>query len=581
MRLFPVLLLFFSLLSCTAPGPLSNSSTQLLESSHKSTESSRGVVASAHPLASAAGLQILQEGGNAIDAAVATSFAISVLRPQSTGIGGGGFALLYKKMEGKVHALDFRERAPLKASENMYVNKDGSIKNFSYKKQVVGPAPNDGHLAVGVPGLVAGLVHMHKNHGSLALSKVMEPAIALAENGFEVYPSLSKSIQEKENLLRNFAQSRKIFLPHDKVPLPGQILVQSELAHTLRLIASQGQDIFYRGAIADSLVQEMKKGGGLISYKDLSSYKVIEHEPIEGTYRSYKLVGMPPPSSGGTLIFEILNMLSSDDMGTLKHNSVSYVHLLSEAMRRAFADRTLLGDPKFVKVPTKGLLSKDYALQLRHGIDLQKASPSSTISAGKAFAYESPSTTHLSVVDQWGNAVSTTQTINDTFGSGVTVAGMVLNNEMDDFSSKPGVPNVYGLVGTFANAIAPGKTMLSSMSPTLIFNSDNELQYVLGSPGGPRIITATLQTILNLIDFKFPLDEAVQSYRIHHQWLPDQISMEANALPEDVIKELEKMGHTVKVPSWYFGDVQAIGRLQNGNWIGVSDRRSDGQAKAW
>ena len=426
---------------------------------------------------------------------------------------------------------------------------------------------------------MAGLIDIHQKFGSLTLAKVMAPAIAIAEQGFKVYPALSKSIEERKQVLAAFPESRKIFLPHDRVPHPGDILVQAELAHTLRLIASQGKKIFYQGDFASALTKEMKRLKGLITSKDLSTYKVQEHEPIEGNYRAYRIVGMPPPSSGGVHIIEILNMLSNDKISFMGHNSLAYAHLLAESMRRAFADRArYLGDPAFAKVPLKGLLAKDYALGLRRTIDPEKASPSQQLSAGDPYPYESRSTTHISVIDRWGNAVSTTQTINATFGSGLTVAGVVLNNEMDDFAVKPGSPNVYGLLGSDANAIEPGKTMLSSMSPTMVFDNKNNLQWILGSPGGPHIITATLQTLINLIDFRMPLFEAVNAPRIHHQWLPDELAVEEGALTESVRKALEAKGHKVRISEEAFGDVEAIGRLDNGNWVGVSDRRSDGQA---
>lgn len=575
MRIFKGLFVFFTLVSCVS-SPLSQ------ESRLKSVEAKHGVVSAAHPLASEAGVRILEEGGNAIDAALAASFAISVLRPQSSGLGGGGFALLYRKSEGKVHAFDFRERAPRKSTEKLFQNKDGSLKDFFYRKKKVGPASVDGHLAVGVPGLIAGLLDMHKKYGTLSLQKIMEPAIELAEKGFPVYKILKDSIEDRESVLRSFEHSRRIFLPNGKVPEVGDLLVQKELANSLKMIAAQGANVFYRGHIARSIVQEMKEAGGLITERDLNEYKVVERAPVEGEYRDYKIVGMPPPSSGGVHIIQILNMLSKDDVGALKHNSVEYVHLLAESMRRAFADRSeYLGDPDFVKVPVKGLLSKDYAMKLRKSIDGEHASLSKNLKAGDPSRYESPSTTHISVVDSWGNAVSSTQTVNGLFGSGVTVEGIVLNNEMDDFAARPGTPNIFGLVTNKANAVAPGKTMLSSMSPTLVFDERGNLKWILGSPGGPRIITATLQTLINVIDFKMPLPEAVQAPRVHHQWLPDELSMEKDALSEDVVKALEAKGHKLVVPTWVVGDVQAIGKLENANWIGVSDKRSDGHPKGF
>ncbi len=581
MQKFVNLILFFSILSCTHTYLEQNTPDPL----HQKSTTAENIVAAGHPLASEAGIQMLKEGGNAFDAAVAASFAISVLRPQSSGLGGGGFALLYDKKDGAIHAYDFRERAPELSDKNMFLNKDGSLKNFYYTSKNAGAASANGHLSVGVPGLVAGLLEIHKKFGKLSLKKVMEPAITFADQGFPMYSSLSKYIDEKKDLLILFPETRKIFLPNGEIPTPGQLFIQKELAESLRLISKHGEKAFYTGEIADALIEEMKVGAGILKKKDLEDYKVIKREAIGTEYRTYKIFGMPPPSSGGVHIIEILNMISSDDVASLKHNSVPYLHLLTEAMRRAFADRAMyLGDPDFYKIPIKGLLSKEYAHKLRNSIDLNKASSSSSITAGNPLPYESPSTTHISVVDSSGNAVSTTQTINGIFGSGVTVRGIVLNNEMEDFATKPGSPNIFGLTGGEGNSIAPRKTMLSSMSPTLVFNKNGELTWILGSPGGPRIITATLQTLINVIDFQLPLTDAVQATRIHHQWLPDEISIESD-LSKDVRKGLEKLGHKLKIrtPShtWTFGDVEAIGRLSNGKWIGVSDKRSDGIPKGY
>ncbi len=571
-------LLITLITACISSTPRPSSSSDRSSKDKKFTNASQGLVAAAHPLASEAGTRLLQEGGNVVDAIVAASFAISVLRPQSSGIGGGGFLLFYKKDQDKVSAYDFRERAPLKATKAMFIGAKGTIKNFITESKNIGPASANGHLAVGVPGLVAGLLDLHKKYGLRPLNEVIAPAIKLAEEGFEVYPSLAKAFKDKQDLLRSFPESRRIFLAKDHVLEVGEILVQKDLAKTLKLIAQGGKEAFYNGPISKAIAKEMKEGGGLVSQEDLSSYQVIERVPIEGSYKSYRIVGMPPPSSGGVHIIQILNMLSADNIGALQPNSVNYLHLLTEVMRRAFADRArFLGDPNFFTVPIRGLISKAYGLKLRESIDLERATPSLSLAETKPSIYESPSTTHLSAVDRWGNAVSTTQTINTSFGSGLTVAGIVLNNEMDDFSVNPGTPNTYGLVGAEANSIAPRKTMLSSMSPTLVFDSKNELRWVLGSPGGPRIITATLQTIINLIDFHMPLWEAVQANRIHHQWLPDELVIEENGLSQDLVHGLEKKGHSVKVSRESFGDVEAIEKLKDGTLIGVADRRSEGQ----
>jgi gamma-glutamyltranspeptidase/glutathione hydrolase len=537
-----------------------------------------GMVATAHPLASKAAIDILKKGGNAFDAAVAASFVISVVRPQSTGIGGGGFLLTWEQKAKKTEVYDFRERAPALATRDMYVNKDGSERGQIFEGKLVPNSSLNGHLSVGVPGLVAGLVEVHAKKGKLKLSEVMEAAIDIAESGFTVYGGLAEDIIDRKDILSAFPSSQKIFLPSG-VPLKvGDRLVQKDLAWTLKQIAAKGRDGFYKGEVAERIIAEMKKGSGILSAKDLLDYKVKTRDPIRGSYRGFKIVSMPPPSSGGVHIVQMLNMLENVEFGKFAHGSAESIHILSEVMRRAFADRAeYLGDPEFVKVPIKGLISKDYAKKLYTSIDLKKATPSAVVKPGNPEAYESPSTTHLSVVDSEGNAVSTTQTINYSFGSCVVAegTGIVLNDEMDDFSKKPGTANVFGLVGNEANAIAAGKTMLSSMSPTLVFDKDDKLILAVGSPGGPRIISATLQTIINVIDHKMPLDQAVHAARIHHQWSPDILRVEAATLSLEVSKSLEVLGHKIDAINT-IGDVQAVGTAPQG-LIGVSDTRSEGQ----
>jgi len=540
-----------------------------------------GMVSAAHPLASKAGVLMLKKGGNAVDAAIATSFAISVLRPQSTGLGGGGFSLVYNagKLKSKkgTKVFDFRERAPLLAKKKMYINNKGEPISFSYRGTDVGDASVNGHLSVGVPGLVAGLLEMHRQYGSLPLKVVMQPAIDLARNGFPVYSGFISSIESREKLLSTFESSKVLYLPNGKPPIKNTIFKNADLARTLERIAQNGIDEFYKGKTADLIIEEMERGKGLISKDDLLKYTVKFPKAVSGTYRGYKIVSMPPPSSGGVHIIEMLNLLEPYDLSSFGQNSPKSLHLLAESMRIAFADRAkYLGDPEFVKVPTSGLISKKYARSLAPQINIKKAGNSNKMGPSKPFDYESDSTTHLSVVDKWGNAVSSTQTVNYTFGSGVVVkgAGFILNDEMDDFSKKPGFPNAYGLIGSEANAIAARKTMLSSMSPTIVFDSNENVKLVVGSPGGPRIITATLQTILNVIDFKMKLLPAVHASRIHHQWKPDKIRVEKDELPDETLDELRKMGHVIDEGS-SIGDVQAIIKT-GGIWRGVSDRRSSG-----
>jgi gamma-glutamyltranspeptidase/glutathione hydrolase len=542
------------------------------------------MVAAAHHLASAAGAAVMQAGGNAIDAAVATSFVISVVRPHSTGLGGGGFLLYFDKKSGKVLAFDFRERAPIKATRDMYLDAKGEPLAFEYNGVKIPEASVNGHLSIGTPGLVAGLLELHKRYGKLPLKEVMAPAIRIAKEGFPVYGGIAKALQDRREVMKNFEGTTKIFFKGGKPLVVGDLLVQTDLAETLRLVSEKGVDGFYKGRVAEQILAEIKRGKGILSREDLESYKAREVTPIHGTYRGHDLYSMPPPSSGGVHIIQMLNMLATYDLKKLGFHSADHLHLLAEVMRRAFADRAkYLGDPEFVKVPVQGLIDLKYAAQRRDSIDMKKASVSKHLGAGDPRAYESPSTTHLSVVDAEGNAVSSTQTINYSFGSGVVAegTGVVLNDEMDDFSIKPGTPNVYGLVGSEANAIAARKTMLSSMTPTIVLSggAKPEVELVVGSPGGPKIINATFQTISNVIDFSMPLSDAAHALRIHHQWLPDVLSYEAGVAPNSVLSTLQTRGHLLK-PSSPIGDVQAISRIPKG-WQGVSDTRSEGHPQGW
>ena len=549
------------------------------ERSSFEAKGANGMIATAHPLASIAGLEMLQAGGNAIDAATAASFVISVVRPQSTGIGGGGFMLYYDQSKKNTLVYDFRERAPINARRSMYLDKNEKPIDYLYQGVRIPKASVNGHLSVAVPGLIAGLIETQKKHGTLPLKTVMAPAIKVASEGFKVYPSLAKAILKRLTVMKNFRATRSIFIPEGKPLKAGDLLVQKDLAKTLQLIASHGKDGFYKGETAQKILAELKHTH-IFSQKDFDEYQVIERKPITGMYRGHKIVSMPPPSSGGTHIIQILNILSQDPIKEIGLNSPEGIHILAEAMRRAYADRAkYLGDPDFVNVPTKGLTSPLYAKELRQSINVMKATPSKSLHAGNPIPYESKSTTHISVVDKWGNGVSTTQTINYTFGSCVVAAGtgIVLNNEMDDFSIKPGQANAYGLVGGTANAISAKKTMLSSMSPTLVFDPEDHLKMVVGSPGGPRIITATLQAIINTIDHQLPPRDAVHAYRIHNQWYPDEIRIEQNSLSTSTVEDLQSLGHKVKTYETPVGDVQAIiWDPKHKLWIGVSDTRSDG-----
>lgn len=538
-----------------------------------------GGISTAHPLASEAGLAVLKSGGNAIDAAVAASLVISVVRPQSTGIGGGGFMLLYDAKSSTSKAYDFRERAPLLATRDMYADSE----YFIYKGLKIPKPSINGHLAVGVPGLALGLAQVHRDHGSIPIEKLFTDAIKHAEEGIEVYPQLAEAIENRRGVLVSFAASRKIFLPGDKPLKVGDRLIQKDLGQTLRILQKNGLEDFYTGSIGKKIVDEMESANGLISKDDLKSYKVKTPKPLTGGYQGYQLLTMPPPSSGGVHILQVFNALEPGELESLGVGTTEATHLLTELLKRVFADRAkYLGDPEFVKVPIQGLLSQGYLKQLRNSIDMQKATPAKVLRNPDPYLYESPSTTHLTVVDKVGNVVSTTQTINYSFGSGVVAegTGIILNNEMDDFSLNQDTPNVYGLMGSEANEIRAKKTMLSSMSPTLVLDSNGKFFLALGSPGGPKIITATLQVLLNVLEHKQSLLDAVRLYRVHHQWMPDYLQVEPFSLTKKRKKRLSLMGHLVKEAGEGFGDVHGIIKSAEG-YEAVSDPRSDGLALAY
>jgi gamma-glutamyltranspeptidase / glutathione hydrolase len=574
MKLF-ILLCISTLLTLTSCSSDTKSNSKYFQKNPDnrslSTYQSKGktaMIASAGDEATQAGLAILKKGGNAIDAAVAVSFAISVLRPQSTGIGGGGFMLVYSQQHKKTFVFDFRERAPLKATRNMYVKNGKVVKGLSV----------NGILSVATPGIVAGLAEVHQNFGSLAWKDVIQPAIELAENGFTVYPALTRRLENRKDIILNNQAMLEVFFDNGTPIQPGVILKQKDLAKTLKEIAQKGKAGFYEGWVANAITQEMKIKGGLITQKDLTQYQVKQRTPVEGTYRGYKILSMPPPSSGGTHVVQMLNMLESFDLTKYKYKSPEHIHLMTEVMRQAYADRAhYLGDPDFVDIPLQRLISKKYAKTSIEKINLQKARSSENTTHGFFKPLESSSTTHFSIVGPLGNVVSSTQTINYSFGSCVMVpgTGIILNDEMDDFSAQPGIPNVYGLVGGEANSIQPLKTPLSSMSPTLVFKN-NKPYLVLGSPGGSRIITAVLQTIVNVIDYNMPLLQAVAHGRIHHQWLPDKLFLETPSVPVVSQNILATMGHVIGLKDSTFGDVQAIQIHEDGTLIGVSDPRHEG-----
>ena len=527
------------------------------------------MISSNDSLATLAGLQILERGGNAVDAAVAVGYALAVTYPEAGNIGGGGFTLI-RLADGRTAAIDFREVAPLAATRDMFVDGAGNLTDRS----------RIGHLASGVPGTVAGLSAILERYGTLTLAEVMEPAIRLAAEGFVVDSALARSLAGGQARITMY-DGAALFLPNGEPLARGARLVQADLARTLRAIAARGPSAFYTGEIADSIVAEMRRGGGLITREDLARYTPVWREPLRGTYRGYTLLTMPPSSSGGITMLETLNVLEA--LGPLPpFGSTGYAHRVGEALRRGFIDRNdQLGDPAFVDNPVARLTSKEYASALARSIDPARASRTLTVAESRV---EGTETTHYSIADRAGNAVSTTYTINDLWGSGVWVrgGGFFLNDEMDDFAARPGKPNLFGLVQGERNAIVPGKRMLSSMTPTIVLDSSGGTLLVVGSRGGPRIITSTMLVISNVIDHHMSLPDAVAAPRIHHQALPDSLRYETNGLRPAVIDSLRAMGHAVGAATWqpggYSGRVHAIMKPQVG-WVGVVDPRTSGLAR--
>lgn len=530
-----------------------------------------GMVASQEAVATKIGLDILKQGGNAVDAAVAVGYALAVTLPRAGNLGGGGFMLVYLADKKQVIAIDYREKAPADASRDMYLDENGDVV----------PNLSTFHgLAIGTPGTVMGLEHARKTYGSLSREVLMAPAISLAKLGIVVTADLANSLYALKERLSKWPNTRDIFYKKDGSNYqPGDILIQQDLAKTLSLISKEGEKGFYQGDIAKAIATSIQQAHGIVTEQDLEKYNVVERKAIQGTYRGYEVFSMPPPSSGGVHIVQILNMLENYDLTAMGHNSAQHIHTLVESMRRAYADRSLhLGDSDFVKVPVKTLTSKKYAKQLVATINPDKASLSKDIQPDANLPYESDQTTHFSVVDKWGNAATNTYTLNYSYGSGIvaTGTGVLLNNEMDDFSAKPGHANGYGLIGGEANSIAPGKRPLSSMSPTVILK-DKELFMVTGTPGGSRIITTTLQVISNVIDYDMNVADATSATRIHHQWLPDYIRVESG-LSLDTIKLLEQKGHQIKLQST-MGSTQSIMKSENGLY-GASDPRTPSSLSA-
>ena len=517
------------------------------------TIAKHGMVVTGEDIAAQVGVEVLQKGGNAIDAAVTVGFVKAVTYPQAGNIGGGGFMLIYSAKTKQVVAIDYREKAPAKATRNMFLNQKGKVNSTLSRFS---------HQSAGVPGTVAGMAMALEKYGTISLAEALAPAIALAEQGFIIKHPKAVAI---------------FFKSDGSLYQTGDRFVQTDLANTLKAIAKKGIKAFYQGKIADLIVKDMQAHGGLISKQDLANYQPVLRKPIHGTYRGYDIYSMSPPSSGGVHVVQILNILENYDIGLLGHNTAATIHLMAEAMKRAYADRSkYLGDTDFVTVPITGLTSKAYAATLSQQINRQKATLSQEILPGKPNHYESNETTHYSIVDKDGNAVSNTYTLNFSFGSRIMVkgAGFLLNNEMDDFSAKPGVANAYGLIGGTANAIEAHKRMLSSMSPTIVLK-DAKPFIVTGSPGGSRIITTTLQVIMNVIDHKMNIQEAVNAVRIHHQWFPDEIRIE-KGLNRDTINLLTDMKHVVVIKN-PMGAAASI-LIDNTTLYGANDPRRQGIA---
>lgn len=523
------------------------------------------MVASDDRLASNVGAEVMKQGGNAVDAAVAVGFALAVTFPEAGNLGGGGYMVI-RMANGRVAALDYRETAPLAATRDMYVGPEGKLTGES----VIGPR------ASGVPGAVAGMIEAHRKFGVLPLAKVLAPAIRLAADGFTVDSALFSSLADARYRIGGFA-GKAVFVPNGAPQAIGTRLVQPQLARTIRLIAQGGSGAFYQGSIADSIAAEMKRAGGLITKQDLARYRPIWREPIRSTYRGYTYFAMPPSSSGGTTVSEILNILEAYGPPA-PFGSAERIHAVASASQRAFVDRnSKLGDPAFVRAPVATLTSKAYARALAKTISRDRAEPTTGLPSQSG---EGSHTTHYSVVDQAGNAVATTTTLNDLYGSGVFVggAGFFLNDEMDDFAAKPGTPNMFGLIQGEANSIAPGKRMLSAMSPTIVLDPRGNLLLVTGARGGPRIISATSQIILNVIDHRMSLADAMSAPRIHHQALPDSIRAEKGGFRPDVLSRLRGMGHHVYELSGV-ASAASIMRVKGG-YEGLDDPRLRGAAGA-
>ena len=536
-----------------------------------------GMVASTSRIASEVGVEVLRRGGTAVDAAIAVAFALAVTWPAAGNLGGGGFMLIRLK-DGRTTAIDYREMAPLAASRDMYLDRNGNLIQGEGSSLV-------GYRASGVPGTVAGMALALQKYGSgrFTWADLIEPARRLAVEGFTVDDRLARSLRASVDLLGRYEDSRRIFLRDGKFYEEGEIIRQPDLAATLTRLQRNGPREFYEGETARLIAEDMKRHNGTITLEDLRGYVAKERAPVSSTYRGYKIISMPPPSSGGVVLIEMLNILEGFDLGRMGWASSEKYHVMAEAMRRAFADRAEhMGDADFVNVPVAGLIDKSYAAKLRATINLERASTSAEVKAGNPVGAEAEETTHFTVVDREGNVVANTYTLNGSYGSGVIAkgTGVLLNNEMDDFAAKPGVPNMFGLIQGERNAIAPKKRPLSAMTPTIVLRPDGSFYFTVGSPGGPTIINTVLQVIVNIIDHGMNVQQAIDAPRIHHQWLPDELIYEPYGLSEDTKRALEARGHRLTMRPRYMGDAEGIMREEKtGVLLGATDPRlSDGPA---
>ena len=566
------LLIAFAFLNAS----LSSVAPNAFAAAREPVRAKHGIVASTNGVASSVGVDVMKRGGNAVDAAIAVAFALAVTHPAAGNLSGGGFMMI-RLNNGKTTAIDYREMAPAAATRNIYLDKDGKL--------IQGEGGSlEGYRAAGVPGTVRGMELALKKYGSgkLTWSQLIEPARRLAANGFEVTYSLARSLRSSKDYLSKYPETRRIYLKEGDFYNEGEIFKQPDLAATFARLQQGGPNEFYEGETARLIVNDMKRNNGLMTLEDLRGYVAKERAPLRGVYRGHEIISMPPPSSGGAVLIEMLNILEGYDLGKLDANSSERYHLMAEAMRRAFADRAeYMGDSDFVKVPVAGLIDKAYAAKLRSNISTERASTSAEVRAGRPAGYESEETTHFTVVDAEGNAVANTYTLNNSYGSAAVAkgTGMLLNDEMDDFAAKPGTPNMYGLIQGERNAVAPRKRPLSAMTPTIVLRKDGSFWFTVGSPGGPTIINTVLCVITNVIDFDMNIQQAIDAPRIHHQWLPDELVGEPLGLSGDTQKALTSRGHTL-AKQRTLGDAEGIMiEEKTGVRLGATDpRRSDGAA---